>query len=133
MNALQHVSGYLSTHHAGNWSCAAISLEASLNGLVDLIQAVVFIYHGIFKAPPNENKDLHLFRKIISRIKSDRHSQFKNAKREITEAGRDILNASIYGIGAVNPIAGVVIPITIITTKLFQSYKDDTAVEKKDG
>ena len=135
MNAIQPVSHYLSTHHLGNWYCAAVSVEASTRSLFHLIKAIVNLTKGFFNAlSANDNGESVITRilTLSKKIQVDHQGFFKKGALELEEMGEDFFNAVLHGFGAFNPIAGVTIPILTTITMFFINDNDqESAVCKR--
>lgn len=79
------VSDYVSTHHYSSIYCAAVAVEATTRGVFNLIK----IPYTRIKAQPSYSLRIN--------------AQFKSAMQHFAFA-------AAFGVGAINPIAGVVVP-----------------------
>lgn len=88
------VTQYVSTHNVGSIYCAVVAGEAAVRTVANLAQTVVFATGAIFSSDP---------------------SWKETAKKTGKQAGLNLISTGLYGCGAINPIAGIAIPIALAT------------------
>lgn len=91
----------ISSTHIGSFYCALIASEAA-------VRTVIFTACGIINAVKT------VFEGTLER------SEFNRAARYFEIAGRDAFNTATYGIGALNPVAGVIVPAVSFVSNLRQ-------------
>lgn len=107
---MNNIINVVSSGHVGNFYCALIASEAAARTVINTVCAIVSIAKTLFQEGGYASE-----------------GDFDEAKDYLLGAGENGLNAAIYGLGALNPIAGVVVPVVgLLSHTRIHSGSEDT-------
>lgn len=107
-NVLHTVSHYYGTSHVTNFYCGIISVEATISGVIHLVKGID-----------------HLARGILMPHGSTTLSHYREASEHFNELGKDLVYASVFGFGAINPAAGIIIPVVAVMGDIISEESGD--------
>lgn len=102
----QDLANYRANSHIGSIYCAAIASEAALHGFSQMAIGITLAFGSVF------NDEL-----------------IPQAENAIFHAGAHTVNVITFGLGAFNPIAGVIVPIAM--SIISDSFDTDTQLSTK--